>query len=47
MTLVDKIKPVEIVDLTEVLEKILKQRIMVLDGAWGTMLQGYQLEEED
>ena len=47
MTIVDKIKPVEIVDLTEVLEEILKQRIMVLDGAWGTMLQGYQLEEDD
>lgn len=29
------------------LESILKQRIMVLDGAMGTSIQGYKLEEED
>ncbi|HAI74830.1 MAG TPA: methionine synthase [Microscillaceae bacterium] len=29
------------------LEKILKERILVLDGAMGTMIQQYQLSEED
>lgn len=29
------------------LEKILEQRIMVLDGAMGTMIQAYKFEEED
>lgn len=29
------------------LEKILEQRIMILDGAMGTMIQGYNFEEED
>ncbi|MBU47541.1 MAG: methionine synthase [Deltaproteobacteria bacterium] len=31
----------------ETLENILQQRIMIFDGAMGTMLQGYKLEEED
>ncbi|WP_422859087.1 homocysteine S-methyltransferase family protein [Flagellimonas sp. S174] len=29
------------------IEELLKERILVLDGAMGTMLQGYQFEEED
>ncbi len=29
------------------LEKILEQRIMILDGAMGTMIQAYQFSEED
>lgn len=29
------------------IEQILKERILVLDGAMGTMIQGYQLSEED
>lgn len=29
-----------------VLERLLAQRILVLDGAMGTMIQGYRLEEE-
>ncbi len=31
----------------ERLRKLLKQRILLLDGATGTMLQSYQLEEQD
>lgn len=37
----------KIVDLTSEIEKILEQRVLVLDGAWGTMIQTYGLEEED
>ena len=33
--------------MKEKLEKILEQRIMVLDGAMGTMIQAYKFEEED
>ena len=29
------------------LEEILKERILILDGAMGTMIQRHQLEEED
>ena len=29
------------------IQDILKQRILVLDGAMGTMIQGYDLSEED
>ncbi|MGH8751343.1 MAG: homocysteine S-methyltransferase family protein, partial [Burkholderiales bacterium] len=29
------------------LEKLLKQRILILDGAMGTMIQGYKLTEKD
>jgi len=32
---------------TEQLEKAVKERILVLDGAMGTMIQRYKLEEED
>ncbi len=31
----------------EKIEDILKKRILVLDGAMGTMLQRYKFEEED
>ena len=37
----------KIVDLTSELEKILEERVLVLDGAWGSMIQGYDLEEAD
>ncbi len=33
--------------LREKLESILRERILILDGAMGTMLQRYKLEEED
>ncbi|MGI9531357.1 homocysteine S-methyltransferase family protein [Lutimonas sp.] len=33
--------------MKETLDKILKERIMVLDGAMGTMIQAYKFEEED
>ena len=33
--------------ITQQLEAALKQRIMILDGGMGTMIQGYQLEEAD
>ncbi|MGL5636777.1 MAG: homocysteine S-methyltransferase family protein, partial [Bacteroidales bacterium] len=29
------------------IENLLKQRILILDGAMGTMIQKYQLTEED
>ena len=29
------------------IKKILKERILVLDGAMGTMIQQYKLEEQD
>ena len=35
------------VSRAEILNKILQQRIMVLDGAMGTMIQRYGLQEED
>ena len=35
-----------IVDRTDEIQRILEQRVMVLDGAWGTMLQSYDLEED-
>ena len=31
----------------EILTAILKERILVLDGAMGTMIQRHKLEEED
>ncbi len=34
-------------DRTEELAAILGERILVLDGAWGTMIQGHALEEAD
>ncbi len=33
--------------MTTSFENLLKQRILVLDGAMGTMIQGYGLEEQD
>src|ERR1043166_3823166 len=34
-------------DVQDRLERLLAQRILVFDGAWGTMIQGYQLAEAD
>ncbi len=34
-------------DRTEILEKALKERILILDGAMGTMIQRHKLEEDD
>ena len=34
-------------DCTEQLKGFLAERVMVIDGAMGTMIQGYKLEEED
>ena len=31
----------------KILQEILSKRILVLDGAMGTMIQSYQLQEED
>ncbi len=38
-------RPVE--DRSDELREILSKRILVLDGAWGTMIQRHKLEEED
>ncbi|MCY4578634.1 MAG: hypothetical protein OXD31_06255, partial [Chloroflexi bacterium] len=37
----------EIKDRTSELERILEQRIMVMDGAWGVLLQGMQFTEDE
>ena len=37
--------PFEVIDRTEELNRILSSRIMVLDGAMGSLLQGYKLDE--
>lgn len=34
-------------DVAVEIEATLKQRIMILDGGMGTMIQSYHLEEED
>jgi 5-methyltetrahydrofolate--homocysteine methyltransferase len=34
-------------DCSDVLKRLLAERVMVLDGAMGTMIQGYRLEEAD
>ena len=34
-------------DYTKIISKILDERILVLDGAMGTMIQGYNFSEED
>src|SRR5947208_5387664 len=34
-------------DKTALLERLLKERILILDGAMGTMIQGYRLGEDD
>lgn len=31
----------------EILQKVLKERILIIDGAMGTMIQNYKLEEKD
>ena len=36
-----------IVDCTDEIERFLEERVMVLDGAWGVMLQRMPLSEED
>ncbi len=33
--------------MSKTIEEILAERILVLDGAMGTMIQGYRLTEED
>ncbi len=33
--------------MTTLIEKLLLERILVLDGAWGTMIQSYNLHEKD
>ena len=38
---------IHIADATAELEAILAERVMVMDGAWGTMLQGHNLGEGD
>ena len=47
MTTTSDIAPQTVVDRTSDLEKILEQRIMVIDGAWGTLLQAYSLSEAE
>ena len=37
----------EIKDRTAEIERILEQRIMVMDGAWGVLLQGMQFTEDE
>jgi len=39
--------PYDIIDRTSEIERILEQRVMVLDGAWGSMLQSYNLSEAE
>ncbi|MGL4716715.1 MAG: hypothetical protein ACRCWL_12570, partial [Aeromonas sp.] len=34
-------------DITKKLEFCLKERILIIDGAMGTMIQGYKLGEAD
>ena len=34
-------------DKTEQLKQLMAERILVLDGAMGTMIQSYKLEEDD
>ena len=34
-------------NFTKILNDILEKRILVLDGAMGTMIQGYNFSEED
>ena len=33
--------------MREILSKLARERILVIDGAMGTMIQGYQLTEND
>ena len=32
---------------TDLLYKVLKERVLLLDGAMGSLIQNYKLEEED
>ena len=43
MTLASNIRP----DQTQQLQQLLEQRIFILDGAMGTMIQKHKLEEAD
>ena len=36
-----------LLDVTAELEATLQKRVMILDGGMGTMIQSYNLEEED
>jgi 5-methyltetrahydrofolate--homocysteine methyltransferase len=47
MATADTTKPNESLPATEGLEKLLQQRILVLDGAMGTMVQALKLHESD
>ncbi len=47
MTTATDDRPYHISDATAELEAILAERVMVMDGAWGTMLQDRGLEEDD
>ena len=47
MTFIQPLRPASKADVREALEQILAQRVMVLDGAMGTMIQGYGLQEAD
>ncbi len=38
---------IETMTTTETLDRVLKQRLLILDGAMGTMIQRYKLEEAD
>ena len=42
-----KLKPTPIVDRTAEIERILEQRVMVMDGSWGVMLQSLGLDEAE
>ena len=41
------IKKTEMMGKTEKIEKVIKERILLLDGAMGTMIQSYGLSEQD
>ena len=47
MDMVDFFKCFLVSDITSEIEEILKERIMVLDGGMGTMIQQLNLMEED
>jgi 5-methyltetrahydrofolate--homocysteine methyltransferase len=39
--------PDKVQDTFELLHTLLKQKVLVIDGAMGTMVQGYKLSEEE
>jgi 5-methyltetrahydrofolate--homocysteine methyltransferase len=43
----DRFPARQVQDRSDELREILNERILVLDGAWGTMIQRHKLEEED